>query len=124
MTISETSSRYQIPEDTLRYYARIGLIPPVHRAKGGNRDYTEEDCRGVEFVRCMRSAGLSIEVLIEYLRLFQEGDPTVEARKALLIEQRDLLKLRREDMRRTLERLDYKIDNYQKIAKGIKEKRK
>jgi MerR family transcriptional regulator, aldehyde-responsive regulator len=120
MTVAEVSKKYDIPEDTLRYYERIGLIPPVRRTKGGIRDYAQEDCGWVEFVKCMRSAGLSIEVLIEYLRLIQLGDTTIEARKELLVEQREQLKGRLEEMRRTLERLDYKIENYERIGKGIK----
>jgi MerR family transcriptional regulator, aldehyde-responsive regulator len=116
MTIAEVRKKYNIPEDTLRYYERIGLLPPVHRKKGGIRDYAEEDCRWVEFVRCMRNAGLSIEVLIEYLRLFQQGDETMAARKTLLIEQRTQLKQKLEEMKQTLERLDYKIANYEKIG--------
>jgi len=119
MLIAEVSEKYKIPEDTLRYYERIGLLPPVHRKKGGVRDYQEEDCAWVEFVRCMRNAGLTIEVLIEYLRLFQEGESTVLARKALLMEQRELLRQKIDDMQKTVERLDYKIENYSKIGKGL-----
>ena len=65
MTIAEVSKKFDLSQDTLRYYERIGLIPSVNRNKSGNRDYTEEDCRWVEFIKCMRSAGLPIEVLIE-----------------------------------------------------------
>ena len=113
MTITEVSEKFNIPQDTLRYYERIGLIPRVNRNKSGIRDYTEEDCKWVEFVKCMRNTGLPIEVLIEYVALFQQGDETIEARKQLLIEQREQLKKRIEDMQQTLERLDYKIAVYE-----------
>ena len=63
MTISEVSEKYGIPVDTLRYYEKEGLIPPVHRKESGVRDYTDGDCGWVEFIKCMRSAGLSIETL-------------------------------------------------------------
>jgi Predicted transcriptional regulators len=116
MTIAEVSAKYGLPEDTLRYYERIGLIPPVNRRRSGIRDYNDEDCRWVEFVKCMRGAGLSIETLIEYLRLFQLGDETVGARKALLIEQRGLLRARIEEMQSSLERLDRKIARYGKLV--------
>ena len=113
MTITEVSKKFDLSQDTLRYYERIGLIPFVNRSKGGIRDYTEEDCRWVEFIKCMRNAGLPIEVLIEYVTLFQQGDETVDARKELLIEQRKKLVTRIEDMKKTLERLDYKISRYE-----------
>ncbi len=113
MTIAEVSKMYELSQDTIRYYERIGLLPSVNRKKNGIRDFTEEDCKWVEFIKCMRSAGLPIEALIEYVRLFGQGDETVEARKELLIEQRDQLRLKLEEMQRTVERLSGKIERYE-----------
>jgi DNA-binding transcriptional MerR regulator len=115
MTIAEVSEKYDISADTLRYYERIGLLPRVNRSKSGIRNFTEADCRWVEFVICMRSAGLPIEALIEYVNLFQQGDDTSEARKDILIEQRDQLIARLEVMQKTLERLNYKIERYEQV---------
>jgi len=119
MTISEISKKFDLTPDTLRYYERIGLIPNVGRSSGGIRDYNEEDCRWIEFIKCMRSAGLPVEILIEYVALFQKGDGTIEARKALLIEQRTLLAARVEEMQNTLNRLDIKIERYEKLVVPI-----
>ncbi|CUH95218.1 hypothetical protein P22_1288 [Propionispora sp. 2/2-37] len=116
MTITEVSEKFNIQQDTLRYYERIGLIPRVNRNKSGIRDYTEEDCKWVEFIKCMRNAGLPIEVLIEYVALFQQGDETMGVRKELLIEQRKQLITRMEEMKGTLERLDYKIARYEQAV--------
>ncbi len=113
MTIAEISKRFGLTPDTLRYYERVGLIPRVKRTRGGIREYDEEDCRWIEFVKCMRSAGLPIEVLIEYVDLFQQGDTSASARKQLLIEQRDQLAAKMEEMRKTLDRLSDKIERYQ-----------
>jgi DNA-binding transcriptional MerR regulator len=123
MKIAEVSERYGISVDTLRYYERIGLIPPVHRNDGGIRDYNDLDLRRVEFIKCMRSAGLSIEVLIEYVDLVQQGDDTIETRKGILKEQRELLLARMKELQKTLDVLDHKIDVYEnavlKKEKGI-----
>lgn len=112
MTIAQVAKKYEISADTLRYYERIGLLPSVRRNKSGIRDFSDEDCSWVEFIKCMRSAGLSIEVLTEYITLYQQGEGTLEARKELLVEQRTILLKRIEDMRRTLDRLNYKIEKY------------
>lgn len=80
MTIKEVSIKYEISADTLRYYERIGLIPTVNRKDNGIRDYTEEDCNWVEFIKCMRSAGISIEALIEYVTLSLQGPSTIAAK--------------------------------------------
>ena len=121
MTITEVSVKFDLSQDTLRYYERIGLLPSVTRNKSGIRNYSEEDCRWVEFIKCMRSAGLPIEVLIEYVALFQKGDETIGARKNLLTEQRRILKEKMDDMQQTLERLDYKIQIYEQSV-VLKEK--
>ena len=65
MTIAEVSRRFDLSADTLRYYERIGLIPPVPRTKSGIRDYDEESCNWIELMKCMRAAGVKIEALIE-----------------------------------------------------------
>ena len=113
MTITEVSKKYGLTPDTLRYYERVGIIPPVPRNRSGIRDYDEAACGWVELMKCLRSAGVRIEALIEYSSLFQQGDATLDARKELLIEQRRQLAERMEDMQRSLDRLDCKIENYE-----------
>ncbi len=113
MKISEVSERYGISLDTLRYYERIGLIPPVNRSASGVRDYSEIDIRRIEFIKCMRSAGLPIGALIEYFRLVQQGDQTIEARREILKEQREQLAVRVAEMQKMLDMLDRKIEVYE-----------
>jgi len=113
MKIMEVSEQYGISSDTLRYYERIGLIPPIHRNESGIRDYNELNIRRVEFIKCLRKAGLPIEVLIEYMGLVQRGDPTIGARKEILKKQRELLATRMEEMQKTLDILDHKIEVYE-----------
>lgn len=116
MTIKEVSLLYNLSQDTLRYYERIGLIPPVPRSAGGNRDYDEESCNWVEFIKCMRGAGLPIEALIEYVHLFQQGDSTLDARLQLLKEQYEQLDERITEMLATKERLEGKIKHYTELC--------
>ncbi len=113
MKISEVSERYDISPDTLRYYERVGLIPTVNRSQSGIRDYNQTDVEWVDFIKCMRSAGLPIEVLTEYVELVQQGDHTNEARKQILINQRDELVRKIEEMQKTLDLLNYKIKVYE-----------
>ena len=116
MTIKEVSEKYGISQDTLRYYERIGLIPPVPRTPCVIRDYQEKDLGWVEQAVCMRSAGVQIEALIEYVRLYQMGDSTIEARRDLLQEQYEVLEEQRRQINATMERLKYKISRYQKAV--------
>lgn len=113
MTITQASKKYDISVDTLRYYERIGLIPPVPRTSSGVRDYDEASCSWIELMKCMRAAGVQIEALIEYVKLFRQGDSTIGARKAILVEQRDQLLSRMAEMQSSLELLNEKIDGYE-----------
>lgn len=92
MTIAEVSRMFEISADTLRYYERIGLLPAASRTCGSIRDYGVKDLGWIAFIKCMRSAGLPIEALIEYVELFQQGDASTQARLDILKEQRTLLK--------------------------------
>ena len=112
MKIAEVSAQCDLSPDTLRYYERIGLIPTVNRTESGIRDYDETDLKRVEFIKCMRSAGLPIEVLIEYVGLVAQGDETAETRRQILVEQRELLLNKIEELQKVLGILDHKIDVY------------
>lgn len=114
MTIGEVSMKYGMTADTLRYYERIGLIPPVPRKKNGIRDFDEKSCDWVSFIKCMRSAGVQIEALIEYVALMQTNTG-LERRKNILIEQRARLQQQEEHLRSTIERLNYKIEHYEEL---------
>ena len=124
MTISEVSRRYGLSQDTLRYYERMGAIPPVRRNASGLRDYTEADCGWVELVKCMRGAGLPMEALVEYVRLAQQGGETVAQRRQILIDQRRRLEAQLDVIRDTMSRLDNKIARYDGMLGQAKEETK
>lgn len=122
MKISEVSKKYDIPIDTLRYYEKAGLLPNVRKNASGIRDYSEKDCGWVEFIKCMRSAGLPVEVLKHYIELFEQGDATLEARRQILIDERKKLIEKRDAIQTTIDRLDYKIDVYYKSLCDVQKK--
>lgn len=113
MTIKEVSEKYHISADTLRYYERVSMIPPIPRTVSGIRNYGPEECGWIELAICMRRAGLPIEAMIEYVKLFQVGDSTIPARLQLLQRQRDKLLAQQEQTAQTLARLNYKISVYE-----------
>ena len=115
MTIAQVSQPLPASQpDTLRYYERIGLLPAggAHQ-RAASATTPKSDCNWVEFIKCMRSAGLPVETLIEYVGLFGQGDETIPARKELLIEQRRQLAARIGEMQAVLDRLDKKIEGYE-----------
>lgn len=117
MTITQVSQKYGISQETLRYYERVGAIPPVTRTPGGTRDYSQTDMNWVELAVCMRGAGLPIDVIAEYNRLFLKGEETIPERLKLLENQMEALKKQEAQLRTTMERLEYKIGRYRAAVK-------
>lgn len=117
MMIKEVAEKYHISQDTLRYYEKVKMIPPVHRTSGGIRNYTEEDMAWLEFALCMRKAGLPIEAVIEYLNLYMQGKETIPARLDLLKDQMNILIEQKKQLEATMEHLSYKIGKYEEALK-------
>ena len=122
LTIHEAAKRTGLTAYTLRYYERIGLLSHVHRNESGIRDYGEQDLARIRFVKCMRGANVSIEALIEYMQLLEQGDGTMAARRAILEEQRDQVTERIAEMQAGLDRLNYKIAHYDDLIHACEQK--
>ncbi len=113
MTIKQVCDRYGLTPDTLRYYEKIGVIPQVRRSASGIRDYGTEDIGWVENAVCMRNAGVPVERIAEYVKLFQAGDSTFVARRDLLSQVLEELKAQRAQLDETIARLSYKVRRYE-----------
>ncbi|MDE7263590.1 MAG: MerR family transcriptional regulator [Anaeroplasmataceae bacterium] len=118
MTIAEVAKKYNLTADTLRYYEKIGLLTNVPRTAKGIRNYDEAACKRIEFIKCMRNAGVEIEALIDYISLFEQGKKTVSARKEVLEQQKEKLLEKQKNITITLEKLNYKINLYDEIISG------
>ncbi|KAF1296743.1 transcriptional regulator [Enterococcus sp. JM4C] len=121
MNISEAAKIYDMTPATLRYYEKEGLIPPVTRNKAGIRDYQEEDLSWIDFIKCMRDSGLSIDSLAKYSALYQEGDETLAARKDILVDEYQKLLEKQAMMDKTVKKLETKLAMYDKQIKQVKE---
>ena len=112
MTIRQVCARYGLTPDTLRYYEKIGMLPRVHRSASGVRDYDQEDLGWVENAVCMRGAGVPVERIAEYVKLYQAGDGTLAARRELLVQVREELLEQRRQLDAEIDRLSFKIGRY------------
>ena len=118
MTIAEVSKKYNLTPDTIRYYEKEGIIPKIPRNKNGIRDFDEKSCRWIEFIKCMRNAGMPVEVLSKYVKLMEKGHDTVKERRQLLINQKEVLLKKQVDINNTLDRITKKIEIYDDIVAG------
>ncbi len=117
MRISEVAKKFSISTDTLRYYEKFGLIDNVIKDETGKRFYNSDNILRINFIVHMKKAGVRLSKIKEYIDLVNLGDDTVKERKAIL--ENEKLKLEKEmiELRKTMDYLDYKIDNYNKILK-------
>ena len=113
MTIKQVCQCYGLTQDTLRYYEKIGVIPPVHRSASGIRDYDEHDLGWVENAVCLRNAGVPVESIAEYVKLYQAGDETFAARRDLLSHVLADLTEQRSQLDAAIQKLTYKVSRYE-----------
>ncbi|AYW46737.1 MerR family transcriptional regulator [Tetragenococcus koreensis] len=118
MNISEVAAKNKVTPATLRYYERQGLLPPIKRTDSGIREYSIDDLNWIEFIKCMRDSGLSIDSLSRYTQLYQQGDGTLQERKQILIEEYEKLIEKQTQINETVTRLKGKINNYESKIKN------
>lgn len=119
MIIKEVSEKTGISIDNLRYYERIGLIPPVPRTESGIRNYDEMSIHWIEFAMRFKKAGVSLEAIREYIHLAIKGESTKEARREILVETKASLDKKMQDIQETLDVINYKIDTYDQKCEPI-----
>ncbi|MGF2385292.1 MerR family transcriptional regulator [Lentilactobacillus otakiensis] len=112
MNSKKVSELLGVSTDTLRYYERIGVIPPVERDHNGYRVYKTNDLNWIYLAKSLRGAGLSIESLIEFATLARKGGAVRSAQKDILHEQLATLNEKLAKMKETQALLQYKIDTF------------
>ncbi|HBC7311784.1 TPA: MerR family transcriptional regulator [Staphylococcus aureus] len=114
MKTKEVVALMNISQDTLRYYEKVGVIPPVNRDENGYRIYNDSDLNWIYLVKNLRNAGASIESLIEFCRLAQlpKNENIQAQQKQILNKQLEELNENLKTIHDARDLLQYKIDNY------------
>ena len=115
MKIREVAAKTTMSTDTLRYYERIGLLPPVPRNAAGIRNYDEYFVNFINFIKKLKASGMSLEHIIDYIRLAEMGDATIQERKKLLAEARETLIEKINSLQLIAELADYQLRNYENL---------
>ncbi|MDO5116666.1 MAG: MerR family transcriptional regulator [Synergistaceae bacterium] len=112
MTIGEAAERTGLTADTLRYYERIGLIPPVPRTDSGLRVYSDEMIAWIMFIQRFKELGMSLDAILNYVKLAMHGRDTRQARKVILLETRRNLMDKIDRLYSCLKEADYQLEHY------------
>lgn len=119
MTIKEAAEKTGVSIDNLRYYERIGLIPPIPRNKSGIREYDEKALNWINFVLKFKKAGASLEEIIAYVNLAQSDYNTKDARKEILLDIQRKLQEKIDNLNECMDTINYKIENYDDLCDPI-----
>jgi DNA-binding transcriptional MerR regulator len=114
LSIATTAERTGVSAHTLRYYERIGLIDPVGRDENGRRTYRDTDLARIDFLRKLRSTGMPITRMQEYVELIRAGESTEPARLQLLEDHRRRVLHDLEHLNDCLGAINTKIDLYRR----------
>ncbi|MCI8584060.1 MAG: MerR family transcriptional regulator [Dorea sp.] len=123
-TVGEMAKILGVPPSTLRYYDKEGLLPFVERSSGGIRMFTEKDHEWLKVIECLKQSGLSIKDIRSFIDMAMQGDEaSLKKRLALFQARREAVKKQIEDMRETLELLEFKCWYYEQAVQDGTEER-
>lgn len=115
MKIAEAGKLSGLSPDTIRFYEKSDMLPPIARGPDGHRRYSRENVNWLTILYWLRQTGMSMKVMQRYAILVHAGDHTVSERIDILKDHGAALKKRREDLDRCEELLARKLSAYSKI---------
>ncbi|HOV41668.1 MAG TPA: MerR family transcriptional regulator [Oscillospiraceae bacterium] len=115
-TIKQAAEKTGLTEHTIRYYDKEGLLPLLERSQGGIRKFSERDIEWLGLICCLKNSGMPIEELREFMRLCLNGSKTCEERRKLLVKHKEHILSQMEQLKKSLDTLNYKIEHYKEIG--------
>ncbi|CAG7644802.1 MerR family transcriptional regulator [Paenibacillus allorhizosphaerae] len=119
-SISEASAKFNIPESTLRYYEKKGLLPLIERDEAGRRLFSEDQIALLETVICLKNTHMPISGIKQYIDLVVEGDNTIELRLEMMKNHRQAVLAEISLMTESLKGIDVKITRYTNVPRKEK----
>lgn len=119
MRIGELTRRSGLSADTLRYYEKIGLIPPIDRRSGGRRDYDPAILVWIAFLQRLKATEMPLAEMVRYAQLREKGNSTARDRRELLEKHRGLVAARLKELQSCLDVIEGKIAGYAELEKDL-----
>lgn len=111
----EVSDKFNVTMHTLRYYEKEGLLPQIKRDANGNREYSDIDLEWLNLIRCMRTTGMSISYIKNYIDLCKQGQDTLIERRQIIINQKKIVENHIKEFKGHLEVVNRKLKHYDEI---------
>ena len=104
--------------ENLKFYCNEGLVPHVKRDSRNYRVFDEHDIKWIQSLNCLKSCGMSITEMKEYLALCQEGKETIPKRKRILEAKRRTLEEEQKRIADAIAYIDRKQSFYEDVLSG------
>lgn len=117
-TMKEACGKTGLSYETLKFYCNQGLVPNVKRDSQNHRSFDDRDIAWINSLNCLRSCGMGIQDMREYLALCLGGEATIPERKAILEEKRKAMEAEKKKIEDSIAYIDWKQGFYDDVLSG------
>ena len=118
-SIGEVSRMFGLPQSTLRYYDKEGLLPQIQRQGAGIRRFDEQAVEALRVIECLKKSGMEIKDIRQFMVWCEEGASTYQQRLELFQRRRAEMEQELARLKKTLAMIDFKCWYYtQALATG------
>ncbi len=118
-SIGEVSRMFGLPQSTLRYYDKEGLLPQIQRQGAGIRRFDEQAVEALRVIECLKKSGMEIKDIRQFMIWCGEGASTYQQRLELFQRRRAEVEQELARLKKTLAMIDFKCWYYtQALATG------
>ncbi|PAV31633.1 MerR family transcriptional regulator [Virgibacillus profundi] len=111
-SISEVAKKLDLTAYTLRYYDKEGLMPFVERTPNGTRVFKESDIDALKIIECLKSTGMPIKEIKNFIDWCSDGDSTLQERYDMFLERKTSVEEQMEELKKTMELIEHKCSYY------------
>lgn len=117
-SMKEACTLTNMTYENLKFYCNEGLVPNVKRDRRNYRVFDEHDIKWIQSLNCLKSCGMSIAEMKQYLALCMEGEGTIPERKVILAEKKETLLTSITELQKAVAYIDWKQRFYDDVLSG------
>lgn len=117
-SMKEACTLTNMTHENLKFYCNEGLVPNVKRDRRNYRVFDEHDIKWIQSLNCLKSCGMSIAEMKQYLALCMEGEGTIPERKVILAEKKETLLQSITELQKAVAYIDWKQRFYDDVLSG------
>ena len=117
-SMKEACTLTNMTYENLKFYCNEGLVPNVKRDRRNYRVFDEHDIKWIQSLNCLKSCGMSIAEMKQYLALCMEGKGTIPERKVILAEKKETLLKSITEPQKAVAYIDWKQRFYDDVLSG------